>query len=103
LFVNADKQQGEHLHNENVTVAGITIVSAELRQYTDDSFRILNAAESYKTEFTDMVAAAAEKTGLPKKVLSKYFKARFKEATKEATEQGEIFEALDRALDGSAS
>jgi predicted solute-binding protein len=63
----------------------------------------LNAAESYKTEFKEMITAASEKTGLPKKVLSKYFKARFKEATKEAAEEGEVFAALDRVLDGDTT
>ncbi len=87
------------MSNTNVTIGQVSVDTAALKAYIEDSFRILSSMESYKAEFKDMVEAAAEKTGLEKKVLSAYFKARFSDATKEAKEKGDIFDALDDALD----
>lgn len=70
-----------------------------LRGYTAEALGHLNKQSSYKTQFDEVVEAAVETTKLDKKVLSAYFKARFKVQTKEATEKGELFSALDDALD----
>ena len=73
-----------------------------LRGYTAEAGGHLLKQSSYKTQFDEVVEAAADATKLEKKVLSAYFKARFKEQTKEASERGALFEALDEALEAES-
>lgn len=70
-----------------------------VRGYTSEALEHLDKQLSYKVQFDEVVEAAAAGTGLEKKFLSAYFKARYKETTKELSEKGEQFQALDIALD----
>jgi uncharacterized protein (UPF0335 family) len=82
------------------TTEGTVNVNAELLRtyYTEASELLKNEADA-KEQFKDAIEAQAEALGVDKKVLTKYFKARFKEATKEASQQGKVFEQLDEAFE----
>ena len=82
----------------NVTIGDKPVDADVLRGYASDSFDIQSELLSYKEKFKTLVDDAAEATGLEKKVIAAYFKARFQEKTKEATERGQIFEQLDQVL-----
>lgn len=76
-----------------------TAINVEmLRGYHQEALVILRKDDSLKEEWKMLVETVADTTKIPKKDVSAYFKARFKEATKEATAKGELFEMLDEAL-----
>jgi hypothetical protein len=83
----------------------ITIDAELLKEYRQRAFETLKAQDEAKLEFKEEVDAAAdgaESTTVEKKVLvkilGKYFKAAYKDSTKEAKELGEVFAALDEAV-----
>lgn len=69
-----------------------------LKGYISESTKALTAEANAKAEFKATVETVAETTGLPKSLVSKYFKARFKDATEKDKETGEVFGTLDEAL-----
>lgn len=86
------------MSNEILKIGDTAVDIKLMRDYTAEALGHLDKQLSYKTQFDEVVGAAAEGTGLEKKLLSAYFKARFKEQTKEASLKGAAFEALDTAL-----
>lgn len=67
--------------------------------YQEEVFGYLNAEAEAKKNFKEAVETVAETTGIDKKVLTKYFKAKYKAKTKEQSELGEVFAALDEATE----
>lgn len=77
-----------------------TIDAQVFQGYSQESYGILRKIEILNEDFKLLVETVAENTNLEKKNVSKYLKARFKEATKEPKAQAELFEALDNVLEG---
>ncbi len=86
------------MSNETLKIGNATVDVELLRGYTAEALGHLDEQLSYKTQFDEVVEAAVKGTGLEKKLLSAYFKARHKEQTKETSQKGAAFEALDTAL-----
>jgi hypothetical protein len=88
--------------SETVTVKiadqSIEVNVEALSAYKDEAFGHLDAIAGAKDSFKEMLEGAAEATGLPKKIISKYLKDKHAEKTKEASEVGKVFETLDEAL-----
>jgi Fe-S cluster assembly ATPase SufC len=66
-----------------------------LKEYREESFEFLRKEAEAKRDFKDAVEAQAETLGIDKKILTKYLKSAFKAKTKEQSELGKVFEALD--------
>jgi hypothetical protein len=77
----------------------VKIDSAVFLGYTQESHTLLRQIEILKEDFKYLVETVAETTNLDKKYVRKYLTARFKEETKDPKKQGELFEALDAALE----
>lgn len=82
-----------------VEIGGTSIeLDAELlKEYKKEAFGYLEAEANSKSDFKNAIEAQAETLGIDKKILTKYIKSAFKDATKEQSELGEIFAALDDA------
>lgn len=78
----------------------ITLNSDDMKDSNKESIRILSEIAALQEEFKEHVEAVAEKIGMKKGKLTKYFKARFNAQTKALTEQGEVFGKIDELLDG---
>ena len=70
-----------------------------LNQYRKDAFEALEKETKAKSEFKELVETVEEVTGIKKGVISKWFKARFKDETEKVSALGKTFEALDGAAD----
>jgi predicted solute-binding protein len=66
--------------------------------YTQESYELLDKVSELNKDFKELVETVAETTGLEKKIVSKYLKARYKEQTKDASELGIVFDKLDEIL-----
>lgn len=82
-----------------------TIKADLLKEYRQRAFEALDKEAEAKQDFKDEVEGAAEgveSTTLEgkqvAKMLSKYFKASYKEQTEEAQQLGEVFGQLDEAV-----
>lgn len=84
----------------DVNGVSVTINSEVFMNYTQESYRILEAVSELNKDFKELVEAVSLDTKLEKKDVSKYLKARYKLATKEPKQQGELFESLDALLEG---
>lgn len=76
----------------------VTINSELLTGYIQEAFEHLTVKSEAEAMFKEVVETVAETTSLPKGVVSKYFKARFEEKTKDTKELGELFGKLDEAV-----
>lgn len=71
-----------------------------LQGYYDEAEKFLAEEAEQKANFKDTVETVSETTKLPKRLVSKYFKAKYKESTKVDKEVGEVFGILDDVLAG---
>lgn len=76
----------------------VTVDSDLLAGYIKESNEHLEAINEANEQLKLIGEALEEKTGIKAGTIIKYIKARYKEKTKEATEIGEIFGAIDNAL-----
>lgn len=76
----------------------VTISPAVLQGYYNEASEYLGAEADAKRDFKDVIETVSETTKLPKRIVSKYFKAKYKEATAADKEIGEVFGFLDDAL-----
>lgn len=76
----------------------ITVDPKLMRGYYSEAAKALKAEADAKVEFKDIIETVVENTGLSKRLASKYFKAKYKQATSTDKEIGEVFETLDEAL-----
>lgn len=92
---------------ENATEDQVTITIGEesynidpdlLRQYAIEAYEILKREAEAKADFKGAVETMEETFGIPKTVLSKWLKARYKAETKKASELAEAFEQLDAGV-----
>jgi hypothetical protein len=84
---------------ENIDGTSVEIDADLFKQYQSEAFEYLREEAEQKSNFKEAVETIAETTKLDKKVLTKYFKTKFKEKTKEASALGEMFAALDQATE----
>ncbi len=78
----------------------VTIDSKVFLEYSKRAYMIQQQIADLNQEFKDEVEAASDGTGLEKKDVSRYFKARFKAETQKSKLEGELFEVLDNILVG---
>lgn len=82
-----------------ISIDGATINSADFTNLLQRALNVLDTAREAKLDLKEIVEEAAEKTKLEKSVVSKFFKARFDDKTKATIAQGELFAALNNAID----
>lgn len=70
-----------------------------LRGYRDEAFEFLREEAEQKANFKDAIEAQSEALGIDKKLWGKYVKSAAKAKTKEASELGTAFAALDEATE----
>lgn len=96
-------EDANNVTGENITIKtsdGTASVNPELlRGYLKEGYDVLSQMDTLKDEFKDIVEAAADGTKLPKKIVSKYLKARYKASTKADKEVGDVFAKLDEVVD----
>lgn len=68
-----------------------------LKQYQADAYDYLDEETTAKANFKDLMETIEDVTGIPKGIMTKYFKAKYKAKIKETQELAEAFEALDSA------
>ena len=68
-----------------------------LKSIRAEGFDWLKEETKAKTGFKELVEVQAEKTGIPKGILTKWLKAQYKAATKVQKELAAAFDALDTA------
>ena len=88
-------------HTVSLTINGqtVTVNSELLEGYIKESNEHLDAIVEANAELKLIGEALEEKTHIKAATILKYIKARHKNKTKEATELGEIFGAIDGALE----
>lgn len=84
---------------ENIDGTTVEIDVEQFKAYQTEAFEYLREEAVQKNNFKESVETIAETVKLDKKVLTKYFKSKFKEQTKEASALGELFAALDDATE----
>lgn len=89
--------------SENITITvgdeSFSVDPNLLRQYTAEAFRILQEEAEAKADFKAGVETMEETFGIPKAVLSKWLKARYKAETKKAQELASAFSQLDAGVE----
>ena len=82
----------------DVNGVSVTIDSNVFLGYVKESNRILDEIEELKKDHKEVVEAVVESTNLDKKDVGKYLKAKYKEDTKAAKAQGDLFSTLDEIV-----
>lgn len=75
----------------------ITLTSQQrdlLKQYKTEAFNLFSEQTAIKENIKDLIEAAAEGTGLEKKVVSKLYKALYKDNLKDILEEAETLQFL---------
>lgn len=70
-----------------------------LLEWVKESNANFNAIEKVKTEHKELVTTIVETTKIPKKLVNKFLRARFKESTEEESQAGNVIRQLDEALE----
>lgn len=84
----------------NIVKIGEAEINVDVfKGYNKDAQDLLTALEQKESEFNDLVDMAAEDANIKPAVVKAYFKARFADKTSVTVERGELFDALDNALD----
>lgn len=76
-----------------------TIDSTEFTKSLQRYISIKAEMDALKEDLKEIVQQAADKNKMEKKLVNKYFGARYKAQTKEVAEQGSMFAAIDNLLD----
>lgn len=74
-----------------------------LAGYKSEAFDALSQEASTKAAFKEVLEAIHDTTGIPANIMSKWFKAAFKDETTKPKELADTFEALDSALDSTVA
>ncbi len=83
-----------------ISIDGAMINSDDFTKFLQRGLSVLDSQREATLDFKEIVEEASEKMKIDKKVVSKFFKARFKDTTKAAIKDGELFAALNQAIDG---
>lgn len=84
---------------KTVTIDQATFETGKLVSFLQRGINILDEQQALKDDFKQLVEDAEAETKLPKKVVSKFIKARFAAKAKEVVQEGELFAALNEAVD----
>lgn len=76
-----------------------TIDSNELTRSLQRFIGVQAEMDAMKDDLKEIIQEAADKNKMDKKLVAKYFKARYKAQTKEVAEQGVMFAAIDDLID----
>lgn len=76
----------------------VTINSELFTGYNQEAQILLRKINNLQEEFKLVVEAVADATKMKKAKVSKYYKERFKDSTKETSATGELFAKLDEIL-----
>lgn len=82
-----------------ISIDGATINSAEFTAFLQRGLSVLDVQREATLDFKEIVEEAATKMKMEKKIVSKFIKARFKDSTKDVIADGELFAALNNAID----
>jgi hypothetical protein len=69
-----------------------------LKGYKDEAFGYLKTETEAKAGFKGVLETIEETSGIPKAIMSKWLKARYKDETEKAKELATTFQALDDAV-----
>lgn len=83
---------------KTITINDASFTEEEFVAFAQRAHQILDAENEAKLDYKDFIEDVAEKTKLNKKVLSKYFKARYKDKVVEQSKEAEEFAALKEAI-----
>jgi hypothetical protein len=84
---------------KTMTIGNAIVDTDKLRGYNSEALDILQQKENLDVEYKDLINEVAKQTKLKKAVVSGYFKARHKAKAAEVVEKGELYNALNEALD----
>lgn len=65
-----------------------------LKEYKKEAFGYLNEIQAANENLKDVVKNASEGSGLDKKIVSKFFKASFKNSVDDLVEEAEVLQFL---------
>lgn len=65
-----------------------------LKKYRAEAFGYLTEIQAANENLKDVIEAAADGTGLEKKIISKFFKALFKQSIQDIADEAEILQFL---------
>lgn len=82
-----------------LTLDQATIDSNEFTRQLQRFISLQAEIDVMKEDMKEVIQEAADKNKMDKKLVAKYFKARYKAQTKEVTEQGVVFAAIDNLID----
>ena len=84
---------------KHISIDNANFEAAELVAYLQRALSLLDTSREAMLDFKELLEEVTEKTKLDKKVVSKFFKARFADKTKQVVKEGEVFAALNDAVD----
>lgn len=84
---------------KHISIDNATFSSEELVGFLQRGLNLLDTSREAMLDFKELVEEAATKTKLEKKVVSKFFKSRFADKTKDVVKEGEVFAVLNDAVD----
>jgi hypothetical protein len=82
-----------------ISINDATIQASEFTNSLRRYISVKAEMDALKEDLKTIVLEASEKNKLDKKIINKYFAARYKAQTKEVAEQGELFAAIDNLID----
>lgn len=88
-----------HITTIDTSAGTVTIEAKKFQEYNRAAHDILEQISELQKDFKEVIEAAADGTGLKKPKVAKYFKERYKAATKATKETGELFAQLDSILE----
>lgn len=84
---------------KHVTVDNATFNADDLTRFLQRALSLQAEEAILKEDYKALVQEAVDGTKLPKKLVNKFFKSRFKVQTKEIVEEAGKLEALSNAVD----
>ncbi len=84
---------------KTVTIDAATFQTDKFVSYLQRGLNLLDQQNELKLDFNELVEEVEKETKLPKKVVSKFFKSRFAAKAKDVVKEGELFAALNEAVD----
>lgn len=84
---------------KTITIDNATVNTDELTDYLRRAINVLAEKEALGEDFKALVQEAADATKLDKKIVRKFFVARYKVTTKDIVAEAETLDALSKAVD----
>lgn len=84
---------------KHVTIDNATFETKAFVSFLQRGINLLDQQQELKLDFKELVEEVEKETKLPKKVVSKFIKSRFAAKSKDVVKEGELFAALNSAVD----